>query len=390
MHVLKQVLCFRDDPLFSSKPSWDSLFSDLPDTASQPSHRHTAKGKRLLGAGAAPRRQSMTVREMTAFDDMFSRIFNAATVHPTTPQSPNLFKPIPNGNEDSMDALKFNWAGRATDGVATQDVDDLFGQIRRHSKRVQWTSEADEEFDRKKEEMNLCETDHQLLEWAQREVFDESKRYEEVARLKLSQGTSSSQEQVQLQPLAYPHLIAYLMRTFREKYSDPHLALSIFSHARHLSIPSFVFGCTTSAYNELLETKWACFRDLRGIVDALEEMQVNGVPMDSRTKALCEMVRRECGARELWGEERNVGSGEVWEMLQFIDKVVAGVNDKMFKERRRVAAPEDGKQELGAWKSRAFLDGSSKEEDSWEFGKWDDDSRMEPDARLFAPVQFFA
>lgn len=324
----------------------------------------------------------MTIREMTAFDDMFSRIFNAASsdAAPTTPTP--FFKNLASGQVQEWDPFASDGIGRTqakTTQVATpKEVDDLFGQIRKHSKRLQWTSEADEEFDRKKEEMSLCETDHQLLEWAQREVFDESVQYEEMARKKLAD-CQSGKEGIQLQPLSYPYLIGHLMRTFREKYHDPHLALSIFAHARHLSIPSFVFGCTTSAYNELLETKWRCFRDLRGACDALEEMQVNGVPMDARTKALCELVRKECGERELWSEERNVGSGEVWEMVNFIDKVVAGVNDDLFggrSTRRRALTGGEEKDELGSWKTRAF---AKKGKDEWEFGKWGDERQPFPD-----------
>ena len=319
----------------------------------------------------------MTIREMSAFDDMFSRIFNAANSH-TTP-SGDLFQ-TPTLNRGARTAFDLQGIGK-TDAKNGSIVDagDLFSQIRKHSKKTQWTSAADEEFDRKREEMSLCETDIQLLEWAQREVFDESKRYEEAARRQVAEGKTSADQSLHLQPLSYPYLIALLMRTFRDKYASPHIALSVFSHARHLSIPSFVFGCTTSAYNELLETRWRCFRDLRGVCDALEEMQVNGVPMDGRTMAMCELVRRECGERELWSEERNVGSGEVWEMVQSIDKVIAEMNRTLGHGGRKVVAGaaaerklQDEENELGAWKRRAFdTESKKKKEDHWEFGNWD-------------------
>src|SRR6267154_1374361 len=53
----------------------------------------------------------------------------------------------------------------------------------------------------------------------------------------------------------------------------------------------------TPAYNELIETRWTYFRDLKGVHDALEEMRVNGVEPDGRTKKLVEKLRREVGAR---------------------------------------------------------------------------------------------
>jgi hypothetical protein len=114
-----------------------------------------------------------------------------------------------------------------------------------------------------------------------------------------------------------------LMSAARERYDDPHLSLALFDHARNLSALSCIFGCTTPAYNELLETRWGSFRDLRGVHAALEEMRVNGVTPDSRTRALVDDVRREIGARTLWLEESETGSGEVWTIITAIERLVA-------------------------------------------------------------------
>ena len=86
---------------------------------------------------------------------------------------------------------------------------------------------------------------------------------------------------------------------------------------------SYIFGCTTPAYNELLETRWHSFRDLRGVHAALEEMRANGVSPDLRTRALVDDVRREVGARTIWLEESETGSGEVWTILKEIERLVA-------------------------------------------------------------------
>ncbi|KAI0366042.1 hypothetical protein BV20DRAFT_1055922 [Pilatotrama ljubarskyi] len=85
------------------------------------------------------------------------------------------------------------------------------------------------------------------------------------------------------------------MLTFCYKHEDPHLAISMFDHARHLCIVSYRFnGYTIPAYHELTETRWRCFRDLRGVVEALEEMRVNGFELDSgRTRLLGKTTRRE-------------------------------------------------------------------------------------------------
>jgi hypothetical protein len=166
----------------------------------------------------------------------------------------------------------------------------------------------------------------------------------------------------ELQHPTYPYLVAHLMRSFRDKYRDPHLALSIFDYTRHLSIPSYVFGCTTPAYNELIETRWSCFRDLRGVHDALEEMHVNGVEPDGRTKKLIEKLRREVGARTVWEEESAFGSGEVVGMLSKIEQLTV-------KESRRKRGKMSSKKgpAFDAWKGDVHKEDM---EDGYEFDQW--------------------
>ncbi|KAG1812553.1 uncharacterized protein BJ212DRAFT_1370450 [Suillus subaureus] len=206
-------------------------------------------------------------------------------------------------------------------------MSDLFGKLRRHSKRLKWTTEADEEFDKKKEEMELCDTDQQLLEWAMREVFGQSQKYEE--RLTPSSNASGSANpppqltstHLELQHPTYPYLIAHLM-----------------------------------------QTRWSCFRDLRGVHDALEEMRVNGVEPDGRTKKLVEKLRREVGARTVWEEESMFGSGEVVGMLSKIEQLA-------IKEPRGKRGKGSGRKgpAFDAWKGDALKEDV---EDGYEFGQW--------------------
>ena len=300
------------------------------------------------------RRQAMTAREISAFDEMFNMIFNAVSERKK-------------GNDFGSGDYPLSEVGIGSVSQRNK-MGDLFGKLRRHSKRLKWTSESDEILDRKREEIDLCDTDQQLLEWAMREVFGESRRYEAAARKAISDAsTSGVGEMPILQPETYPHLVASLMRSFRDKYNDPHLALSIFDHARHLSIPSYVFGCTTPAYNELIETRWRCFRDLKGVYDALEEMTINGVDMDNRTRQIVEALRREVGGRNLWEEENDLGSGEVWKMLSNIDSLVA-------KQRRVV---KNDVQSFGKRKKLLPLDNwkrqESEDSSDWNFGRWEDE-----------------
>ncbi|KDQ63916.1 hypothetical protein JAAARDRAFT_63903 [Jaapia argillacea MUCL 33604] len=382
-----------------SESPWDHVFKDitsmpplLPSTVRSPK-RDNPSASPSSPSSARGRRHTMTAREITAFDEMFNMIFNAVSEHKVQKTDAKY------GDVDPSTVPGIGRGGSAKSG----NMLDLFGRLRKQSKKVEWTTAEDEELDRKKEEMDLCDTDQQLLEWAMKEVFEESRKYEERARKAIAEAMSptpaslldSSSEQTlaskrepkalpMLQPPAYPHLLALLIRTFRDKYSDPHLALSMFDHARHLSIASYVFGCTTPAYNELIQTRWSCFRDLKGVCEALEEMKVNGVEPDSRTRSLVEGLRREVGERNMWEEESGVGSGEVWEMLNKIEGLVAR-KERKSKIRRlggggersvRVQSFGGAKKQMkdwDSWKNPLRREG----EDEWKFGQWEDGEQLD-------------
>ncbi|KAI0644522.1 hypothetical protein C8Q79DRAFT_912685 [Trametes meyenii] len=354
---------YRPQSIFSPNASaWDHVFEDIkdiPPPVATPMNPRSLKFNSPARYNKPIRPEAATARETQVINDMFASVFEQT---------------LSSSTAHGMTGL----------GRSRKAENPLFSKLRSNTQRLRWTTEADQELDRKKEEMELCETDMQLLEWAMREVFGESQRYEAAVRSAAdntkgkNESTSESPVQdaqgegLQLQPSSYPHLLAALMRTFRDKYKDPHLALSMFDHARHLSIASFVFGCTTPAYNELIETRWRCFRDLRGVVDALEEMRVNGIEMDSRTRLLGESIRREVGERNLWQEESSIGSGEVWEMVARLEQLT--VVDR--PRRRRFASREDQDQGVRrrkwtanqeSWK-RKVLEESSKEK--FHFDRW--------------------
>ncbi|EMD32093.1 hypothetical protein CERSUDRAFT_99785 [Gelatoporia subvermispora B] len=349
---------------------WDHVFKDIESTpmAVTGGHRPGLKGVTTdMAKSKSTRRVSMTMREVRAFDDMFNLLFDAAS------EQKGFSKDAAQQSTPSRTLLSQNDMGIGRSLMsAGAGATDLYGRLRRQTK-VRWTTAAEQNLDRKREEMELCDSDQQLLEWAMREVFGESRRYEEAARRALEGGPQAKKDKGkdadtdQLQPSTYPYLLALLMKTFRDKYADPHLALSMFDHARHLSIPSYVFGCTTPAYNELIETRWRCFRDLRGVCEALEEMRANGVDMDRRTRTLAEKIRREVGQRNLWQEETSIGSGEAMEMLARIEKLTMRKSrdkQKVHGMSRSLAAVNE------VWKVKAMHGDEHK--DGWEFGKWDD------------------
>ncbi|KAG1742118.1 hypothetical protein EDB19DRAFT_1702104 [Suillus lakei] len=374
----------QPDSIFATKESpWDHILGDsikdMPPVLPTPVRNPLRAGGTETPGRTRARRQAMTAREISAFDEMFNMIFDAVSEQKNP--SPKLSSS--SKQDDPLAVLGGIGIGIGRKPFGQAPMSDLFGKLRRHSKRLKWTTEADEEFDKKKEEMELCDTDQQLLEWAMREVFGQSQRYEERARNAIAKAeeqhtpTSNASANPQsppspqpasmhpeLQHPTYPYLIAHLMRSFRDKYRDPHLALSIFDYARHLSIPSYVFGCTTPAYNELIETRWSCFRDLKGVHDALEEMRVNGVEPDGRTKKLVEKLRREVGARTVWEEESVFGSGEVVAMLSKIEQLA--IKEPRRKQGKGKASGKKGPA-FDAWKGGALEEDA---EDGYEFGQW--------------------
>ncbi|KAI0780300.1 hypothetical protein C8Q74DRAFT_756395 [Fomes fomentarius] len=375
--------------IFSPEASpWDGIFEDIksspvstkPTTANLRSLKYAPTG-RTQERSKNPRTITMTHRETQAFNDMFTTIFDA------------------NKALAASDSQFTAGIGQ----VRSAAMGGLFSKLRISGRRPRWTSEVDADLDRKKEDMELCETDIQLLEWAMREVFGESQRYEEEARRAAGTSTEPSASEssppappphagaLQLQPASYPHLLAALMRSFRDKYKDPHLALAMFDHARNLSVASFVFGCTTPAYNELIETRWRCFRDLRGVCEAMEEMRVNGIELDNRTRLLAETIRREVGERTLWQEESSLGSGEVWEMVGKLERLAVREHPSQRRtnreDKRSPVRKRKWTSDQETWKAKAMDDGAKV--DDWAFGKWTSDQRNQsPAMRGKRPMRY--
>ena len=250
------------------------------------------------------------------------------------------------------------WTTSQHKGIA-----DLFGRLRKDIKKMRWTSDIDEELDRKKEEIELCDTDVQVLEWAMNEVF----KPQQLATTPVRQQLAPMQNNQ-----IYPHIIAALMRTFRDKFHDPHLAFAIFDHAKNLSIPSYVFGCTAPVYNELIETRWFCFRDLGGVLGALEEMKVNGVEADNRTRRIVETIRRDAPKMRLLEEEDYFGKGQdrVMHILTQIEVLVRRppVPARSTTVKRKT---QPGKSWSEDWKDGVDgrLTGTKGDED-WSWGSW--------------------
>ena len=162
---------------------------------------------------------------------------------------------------------------------------------------------VDEELDTLKEEMSVIDTDAELVNWAERRVF-----------------TPISSDDNGIKFLrAYPRILAHLLKVVRTNFSNPHLALALFHHAQTHSIESYITGCLSSAYNEVLRTRWESFRDLEGVEQGVREMEVNGVNWDGGTHKLVGKVIEDAGLEMIHGNGHVRYGDEAFDRLKRLD-----------------------------------------------------------------------
>lgn len=175
--------------------------------------------------------------------------------------------------------------------------------VRRRADREEDDNYA-EELDEMKEEVTAISTDLELLDWARRRVFSSAPPSPSTA----SATTFSDGMESMTFPKTYPRIIGHIMRVARQSFNNPHLALSFFHYAQTSSPESYLTGCLASAYNELIKTRWECFRDLDGVDQAIREMDANAVSWDLRTQRVVGRIVEEVGKEVIqqgtgaWGE----------------------------------------------------------------------------------------
>lgn len=121
-------------------------------------------------------------------------------------------------------------------------------------------------------------------------------------------------------PKTYPKALGALISHLRQ-LDAPHLALAMFEHARNLGVESYIAGCQTSAYNELIRVRWECFRDLKGVYTAVKEMEGAAVAWDRFTNRVVEDVVQQVGAEML--EKPDAWGPDAYEMLAGLEKSIA-------------------------------------------------------------------
>lgn len=179
---------------------------------------------------------------------------------------------------------------------------------KRATHHIREGDDLDKLFDEKIESMMNCGSDQELLQWANAEVFSDTSQ----APGDLPESSKSTRSKA-IHPGIHGRVIAHLMREFRETYNNPHLSIAVFDYTRQRSIISFVTGCTTPSYTELMRTYWNSFRDLQMVLNTAEEMRVNGVQPGDRTKQLYLKISEQAALQSVWFEG---GKDEVTKIVE--------------------------------------------------------------------------
>ena len=99
------------------------------------------------------------------------------------------------------------------------------------------------------------------------------------------------------------------MRLFRIIFHNPLAAHTLFLRAKMLSAESYVLGCTTQLYNELLLSRWESFTDLFSISEILDEMSTNGVKGDRQTVQILQRIQDDV---QEWATQGAEAARPVW------------------------------------------------------------------------------
>lgn len=168
-------------------------------------------------------------------------------------------------------------------------------------------------------EMDSCESDVALFQFLDNKIFSVMETGSIGDRAKLRDG--------------YPLILLKAMKMFRVMFRRPLVAMTLFLKVKTLSAESYVLGCTTQLYNELLLARWERFTDLSSVMDILEEMNLNGLRGDGQTIQILQRIQDDV---KEWVTEGNELEIAVWkeekDKITKLDKIRREMIDKIERE----------------------------------------------------------
>jgi len=175
------------------------------------------------------------------------------------------------------------------------------GRLQRKA-RDELTEQEALELDHHREELATLRSDKDVLQWGMRTVFglgassragilpDPSTLLVELPSSSIDADPANKGAPATVGPSSrlFPDLLHLLFLSLRDTHRSPNAALSVFALAASNPF-SYISGCTTSLYNEVLRTRWA-EGDVESLLASLEEMRAAGVALDDRTRELVSAV----------------------------------------------------------------------------------------------------
>lgn len=246
--------------------------------------------------------QKLTVAEAEAFEGLMS-IF------------------IPEASKSGLDSMgslggaldnPLGMGGRTTLPDGLQVVQDALNrkigerevEYSRKAVRNPLTRREEERLDEMQEIMAGIKNDYELLQWSMKEIFGYPDNQSLFPDPRTSPAIVDEGVYARTGPTSaiYPDLLLTLFLLLRDTHKSPHSALNIFSLAC-LTPQSFVAGCTTALYNEVLRTRWM-EGDVESVAQSLDEMRSAGIRINDGTKDIVQAIGEAIRVDESRAEER--------------------------------------------------------------------------------------
>ncbi|KAI5449944.1 hypothetical protein NCC49_003835 [Naganishia albida] len=187
-----------------------------------------------------------------------------------------------------------------------------------------------DDYMQKRESIASFRTDLDVMEWLNRTYYMPATSPAHTNNDKGSDASISSA----FTP-SYPLVLAYAISVLHLSFRNPHAALAVFETARSHSLESYLVGCTTSVYNQMLRARWEGLGDLKGTEEGLEEMERRGVGWDKETMEFANTLMGNLIKPSLRRLSIGLGNGPVSkETTAFIDQRLVWAYGPDVLERR--------------------------------------------------------
>ncbi|EMR08394.1 hypothetical protein PNEG_03231 [Pneumocystis murina B123] len=147
-------------------------------------------------------------------------------------------------------------------------------------------------FKKIEETMLNMRTDLELHNFVEKSIFEPFKK-------QLSEGKINKRLSKSIISRLYSQLLQKAMEIFRLNFLDYVSVATIFERIKELGPESFVLGCSSNVYNEMLLARWEGWNDIIEIENLLTEMKINSVPRTEKTLKIFEKIRSDIENMEL-------------------------------------------------------------------------------------------